>query len=219
MRIQMRKCPFTGKLFDESKIGEYIWHLKVTRDAMREERELKRIKDTFKDWLKAEKKKIIHPDQIPEWFLANQQYLMDAHNAGCRSTHYHGFGRDKFYSTDKFTKVVWERAPVYSANVSNTHSCPDNGKQNFDGKLPGVPTGYPGWTGYIKGSLSRNKKHCGQYPYSELLNLVGIKTGSGGGGNENWGYDFRLWLADWPGLKEEVRAMEEREILRRLKGK
>lgn len=237
MRVQMRKCPFTGKIFDESRIGEYIWHLKETRDAMRQARKLKNIKDTFFEWLKAEKLKITHPNQVIDWFMENQRYIMDAHNAGCRPKNYHGFDSDKFYPTDSFKNVRLERIPVFSDMVSNSHSCPDDGEQNFSGDRPGVPTGYPGWTGYIRGTLSREKKNMHAYPYSAALNLVGIKTGSGGGGNENWGYDFRLWLSDWPGFGSEYEqimeqrrldaieaakrkyAWEQEEIIRRLKGK
>lgn len=219
MRIQARKCPFTGKVFEESRIDEYVLHLLDTRKDLKRKRHLSNVKNTFEDWLKAEKLKITHPNQIPEWFLENQKQIMDAHNAGCRPKKYSGFDRDKFFTSDTFTKVEWEKEVVFSDLVSNSHSCPDNGEMNFGGDGVGIPKGYPGWSGYVQGSLSRDMKHRGSYPYSAALNLVGINTGTGGGGNENWGYDFRIFLADWPGLKEEVRRLEEERIIRKLKGK
>jgi len=211
----MRKCPFTGKLFDESKIAEYIWHLKSTRDEMRAKRNLNRVKAGFSKWLRAEKLKLIHPDMVPEWFMANQRHIMDAINAGCRGKNDTHDG--KFFADDIFQKVRWEKAPVFNSSASNTHVCPDNGKTNW-GCKDGEIKGYPGWRGYINGTLKRNKKHNSSYPYSSALNLVGIKTGSGGGGNESWGYDFTMFLADWPGFEVEIRKMEGDRIVAKLKG-
>lgn len=231
----MRKCPFTGKIFDESRINEYILHLLDTREAMRKKREQGRLNDRFFGWLYEEKLKLTHPDQVPHWFLENQQTIMDALTAGCRPVDTLFRYRDVFKSGDKFTEVVWVRDPQFQDLLSNTHSCPDNGVQNFM-RNPKKPTGYPGWQTWIKGKLKRDKKNNGSYPFPDGLNLVGIKTGSGGGGNENWGYDAKLFLADWPGFQVEYdRIVEQRrldaieaakkkyeceqtEIMRRLKG-
>lgn len=231
----MRKCPFTGKIFDESRIEEYILHLLNTREEMRRKRAQKSLALTFHDWLHEEKLKLTHPSQVPDWLLENQQKIMDAINAGCRPKHHHWWDRDLFKPEDKFTKIVWTRECVFQDVLSNSHSCPDNGVENFMGDKD-KPRGYPGWQTYIAGTLKRNKKNSGSYPYSSLLNMVGIKTGSGGGGNENWSYDAKVFLADWPGFQVEVDKImeqrridgieaerqriirEENEIIRRLKG-
>lgn len=226
MKIQARKCPFTGKIFTEDKIGAYIWHLKETRDKMRAERKSKRIKDSFWNWLREEKLKLTHPDMIPQWLLDNQQTIMDAYTAGCRPKYTRAFEHDKFVKGDIFTKISWERSPVFSDVTSNSHSCPDDGEENWCSRDSSIPGGYPGWSGHVNGSLKRPPKKDYSYPYGQFLNLVGIKTGSGGGGNENWSYDFKLFLSDWPGLQVEYkeilrlrREVEADRIIGRLKGK
>jgi hypothetical protein len=215
-KIQCRRCPFTGKLFEESKIDKYILHLKTTRDEMRYERNLKGVKAGFSEWLKVEKLKLIHPDMVPEWFIANQRHIMDAVNAGCRGKNDHHY--DKFFADDVFQKVYLEKSPVFNLFTSNSHSCPDNGETNWCEQELFKPTGYPGWRGHIHGSLNRNKKHNSSYPYTSALKLVGIKTGGGGGGNERWAYDFTMFLADWPGFEVEYRKIEGDRIIAKLKG-
>jgi len=70
----------------------------------------------------------------------------------------------------------------------------------------------------------------GSYPYDSIGKFVGLKTGSGGGGNEDWGYDVSIFLDDWPGLNQQWADMifeqevtryeqEKDRIINRLKGK
>lgn len=214
MRVQVRKCRFTGKIFEEKDLKKYAAHLKKLRVELAEARKIERTKKTFKAWLTKEKKKIKHPDEIPAWFLKNQRTIMDGANAGFGDR---PFKSDKFFSTDEFTKFVFTGIR-YNKNASNSHVHPDNGVGNWCGKDSGKPTGYKGWEGHADGTLKRNKNHSGSYPYSAGLNAVGIKTGSGGGGNENWGYGITIFLDDWPGLKAAVDEMEQQEIINRLKG-
>jgi hypothetical protein len=42
------------------------------------------------------------------------------------------------------------------------------------------------------------------YPYSNILALLKIRTGSGGGGNDDWSSDVKIFLADWPILAESL---------------
>jgi len=211
MRVQVRKCRFTGKIFEEKDLKKYATHLKKLRAELTEKRRLNIVRETFKSWLRKEKKKILHPDDIPEWFLKNQRMIMDAVNAGM------GDRNEKFYASDEFTKFEFDTVR-YSPLVSNTHSCPDNGKTNWhcDNSLP---KGYPGWTCNVKGKLKRHSSHMGSYPYGAALNIVGLKTGTGGGGNERWGYGVSIFLADWPGLQDTVDNMERDQIVAKLKGK
>lgn len=213
MRVQVRKCRFTGKIFEEKDLKKYAAHLTKLRAERAEKRKLDKVRATFTAWLNREKKKILRPEDIPEWFLKNQRFIMDAVNAGIDNR---SFSSDKFFDTDKFTKISFNLLR-YSKNVSNTHVCPKGGVTNW-GCKDDKPKGYPGWTANVKGSLERNKNHMGSYPYSGALNAVGIRTGSGGGGNESWGYGISIFLADWPGLQHTVDEMEQNEIVARLKG-
>jgi len=214
MKVQVRKCRFTGKIFEEKDLKKYALHLKKLRIEMKEQREEDRVKKDWTKWLKAERKRIKTVDEIVPWFLANQKRIMYAANAmGTR------FSSDKFYpETDSFTKMVL--GVGYNAFASNSHRCPDKGVMNWEGRRgdPAKPTSYVGWTGNISGCLTREKKNNYSYPYSEALKIVGLKTGSGGGGNERWSYEVTIFLDDWPGLKHEVELMEQELVVNKLKG-
>lgn len=229
MKIQARKCPFTGKVFEESKLNEYILHLQDVRIKQRAKRNEKRVKSTFHTWLKKERAQVRKIEDIPIWFMDNQRILMDAHNAGVHSQYRFCSDRDKFVIEDKFENVTIKLRGTrgYSDSISNSHVCPDSGVTNFGGE-DGKPRGYPGWDVDIAGTLKRPKKLDACYPYTMAINLAGIKTGTGGGGNKNWRFDAKIFLADWPGLQgqcdfevsERIRISYEQEqerIVWRLK--
>lgn len=213
MRVQVNKCRLTGKLFEDT--NKFKIHLAKLRKERDEAFRYNKIKLNFENWLKNEKSNITEIDQIAPWFLKNQRHIMDALNAGVPSN-YWASGNDKFYNTDEFTKLVV--AGSYSSKLSNSHSCPDNGIQNWCSKDKDKPTDYKGWKVNICGNLKRLPKHMANYPYTDALNVVGIKTGSGGGGNSNFRYDGYIWLDDWPGLYHAIEKMEQENIIARLKG-
>lgn len=161
--------------------------------------EIERIHTEWKSWLKAEKLKITHPSQIPDWFLTNQKKIMEGANAtpGIKYWHY-----PKFVEQDNFEGLCFDSC-LFKELVSNSHSCPEDGIENFM-RDPSKPLGYVGWTGYLAGSLKRPSGLDSSYPYGAALNAVGIHTGSGGGGNRHFRYDFRIYVADWPGLQAEA---------------
>lgn len=197
MRVQVRQCPFTGKIFEEHQLKKYVAHLAEVREGMKEKRKHNHLRKTFKEWLRKEKQKIVSIDMVVPWFLENQRTIMDAHNA-LGNVDWDG----KFYKTDKFTEL--SMTATYNNHVSNSHQCPDIGVTNWCAYDTTKTTGYPGFSGYVKGKLVRAKQHDSEYPYSGALKLVGIKTGSGGGGNSSWEYDCKLFLADWPGLSQQL---------------
>jgi hypothetical protein len=138
--------------------------------------------------------------------------------------------RDQFnLDSDVFTKFEITNV-VYNHSLANTHNCPENGVTNWGGRVVGAPRGYPGWKCRVSGSLSRNRKGSGSYPYSGLCALIRVLTGTGGGGNESWSYDADIFLDDWPGLKQQWTDMifdqeleryenEKDAIIRRLSGR
>ncbi len=233
MKIQVYKCRFTGKIFEMADVKKYKKHLKDLRKEQKEKRKLDNIKKTFATWLATERAKITNVEQIIPWFLKNQRHIMDAHNAGCKS--YRTWDTDKFHEADNFTDL--KLSVKFDRCVSNSHVCPDTGVTNWCGRDAG-PRGYSGFYGNINGVLQRDRKHNSAYPYGSALNLVGLKTGSGGGGNDHWSYEVSIFDADWPGLVETIywpslmehlhesanidehnRYMCEQEaIVRRLKG-
>jgi len=214
MKVQVHKCRITGKLFEDKDRAKYILHLKAMRTKQKELRLHEKIRKEFAVWLAKERSEIYDPNDIIPWFMKNQRYIMDAANAL-------KFPDDKkyqrgFHPDDKFTDI--ELRIKYSPCVSNSHQCPDNGITNWCAKNPGV-TSYPGWEGYINGTLVRPSKYNWSYPYSEALEIVGLKTGTGGGGNDSWNYggndswnyDVKVFLDDWPGLGQIL-------VVNKLKG-
>jgi len=80
----------------------------------------------------------------------------------------------------------------FSDKVSNTHSAPRNGVQNWWSK-PELPRGYPGLSGSI------NMKGDFDFDLLRSLGRFGVHTGSGGGGT----YEVRLYEADFIHLLDE----------------
>lgn len=200
MRVQVRKCPFTGKLFEEKDRNKYIEHLSKLRTKMQETRKYDHTRETWKKWLDAEKDNIIRVEEIPVWFLNNQRKIMDICNVLDFNSKLDK--RNRFLDEDKFVSLQWDKFQ-YDNNASNSHRCPDNGVMNWCSKDKDKPTGYPAFTGYLSGSLVRpEKSQYSSYPYKEALNRVGIKTGTGGGPNHNFEFEFTVFLADWPRIAE-----------------
>lgn len=222
MKIQVNKCPDTGQLFECDE--EYKKHRRSFLAKKREKEKFESKRKIELNWIAEEKLKINKAADILPWILANQDRLMKIYNryksSGfwfCNGT----FSEGDVLSTLHFTHLR------FNHSVSNTHSCPHNGVTNFMCD-PTKPKGYPGWQGRIEGVLDRVKEK-GDYPSSGLLNFIGIHTGTGGGGNKCWGYDVRIFLADWPGLQQEYSDIifehevaryedEQKRIISRLKG-
>jgi hypothetical protein len=207
MRIEVYKCRFTGQIFEKDSKSDYITHLKNLRERFKDKRKDHRIKQEFNSWFSKEKEKILSPDDIPQWILANQKHLMKVYNLIGTPRYVH---KDKFYpKTDEITELKFSLA--FDSKLSNTHSCPKGGVTNWGGD-PKLPRGYPGYGGRLYAKLKRDKKHMCQYPLGDFFTFFGISTGTGGGGNSDTSYDIEIFLADWPRLGEEL-------IAKKLKGK
>lgn len=203
-QVLVWKCPKTGKLFEEQ--NAYKNHLSVLAKGRRKVKQQNYIKATFFEWLDDQRENVVmNVDDIPAWLLTNQQIIMDA--VDDIPGRWASFG-DKFTDGDLFTKIEFERS-YWGSNLSNSHSCPKGGVQNWGAKETFAdgspkPTGYPGWSTRIVGTLKRNKKNMSSYPASGLFNIAGIYTGTGGGGNENFGWDAKIWAEEWPAAASAV---------------
>lgn len=171
------------------------------------------VKDTFNQWLSNEKSKITNVDLVLPWFNNNQQTIMDAVNAGCRSN-MHSFNAE-YVDNDRYTKL--DMNVQFTPFCSNTHACPENGVSNWSSD-PTLPRHYKGWIGRLTGSMVDNKINKSRYPLSAAFDLVGIKTGGGGGSSTRFGYSVTLFLDDWPGLQKQVDEMEQEKMVNILKG-
>lgn len=193
MKIAVWKSEHTGELFEREV--DYKNHMRRVRAETVRQGKRNAELATIQQWLDEEKANLTNISMITEWFLTNQKDLMRMYMIVNPNTW------DKFYpETDEYTKFKIEA--TYSPTVSNSHHCPNGGVTNWCGRVEGAPRSYPGFSGRVDGVLKR-KKDTGRYPTSDFLEWVGIKTGTGGGGNERWGYGAEIFLGDWPGLAHQ----------------
>lgn len=111
----------------------------------------------------------------------------------------------------KFGEATFEQLNFeiyYSENVSNSHSAPINGVENWGGK-EGLPKGYPGFQGRITGEYTSDKKSISEYcgSFYGKVKIPCIHTGSGGGGGDGkFGYQIQFFIDDFPNFKKEFEA-------------
>jgi hypothetical protein len=239
-QITVWKCDQTGKLFEDK--NKYKGHLsKLARErntrrkltvaeavADQKWNELYECEQTIEQW-----KLMVLGNQDMFWAEAARSDPVDWKYVG--KTH----GRSKNGVVCPVPRLLeFERFDVrWNPNVSNSHSCPHNGVQNWGGReqIDGqpAPTGYPGWSGRVDWIVAWPKEWDGVYLGGDLFRgLHGFRsgrqrahTGSGGGGGarysekhgcyvQSFGYDFKLFAADWPGMARVVGMNQLEEILR-----
>lgn len=207
--IQAYKSDSDGKLFEDK--ANYISHLKKLAIARRGEKRAKQVEAQREQFMVtmgqvasiAELEKFIKDNW--KWFWAN----------GSRRNQYRmRKGEPDFheYIEVSFSNVYWKE------DLSNSHSCPRGGVENFNSSADynkGKPTSYPGWCARIsikvRPPMSKHKKD----PYmhdgwgSDYFDTTIIHTGTGGGGSgkdcKSYAYDVSLWAADFPVMHEIVR--------------
>ncbi len=123
----------------------------------------------------------------------------------------------------------------WNPRVSNSHSCPHNGMTNWGGReqIDGqpAPRSYPGWSGRVDWIVAWPKEWDGLYLGGDLFSggfgrsgRQRAHTGTGGGGGMRWdedhkchvqsfGYDFKLFAADWPGMARAEGMKQFNEVL------
>lgn len=213
--IQAYKSDADGKIFEDKK--KYQLHLRKLATARRAEKKVALMeaeRDEFLD-LMGQVKSIDELNQFIKdnwrWFWANgaqHDFYKWSSNKG-KAAEFHE------YHEITICDVYWKE------DLSNSHSCPRKGVQNFDTRAAcnkGKPTGYPGWSGRInikvKPPMSKHKKD----PYmhdgwgSSYFERTTINTGSGGGGGgkdfKSYSYDVKLFAADFPAMYEAKRKDE-----------
>lgn len=121
----------------------------------------------------------------------------------------------------------------WNPTVSNSHSCPHNGVTCWSSReaKDGRPQSYPGWSGRVEWIVAWPKEWDGVYLGSDLFSggtfRIGRQrahTGTGGFGGmrysekhgcyvQSFGYDFRLFAADWPGMARYEGMKQMQEVL------
>lgn len=179
MKIQVRKCGFTGELFEQSQ--DYLLHLKHLRNHQKKCRVRKRIVHGWKSELSHLQHTCTSLEELTAWLNQNfHKVLIFAEHLGhdCRQR--------------KDVKLSFQfHGMQFSRTVSNSHSHPRNGVRNWEGS-PNKPRGYPGWQGQIH--IQGWQKFQGFV--TNYLELMDIYAGSGGSGE----FSVRIYASDWPGI-------------------
>jgi hypothetical protein len=213
--IQAYKSDADGKIFELK--SKYQAHLRKLASARRAEKKVEQM-EAERELFLAMMGQVKSLDELNQfiktnwnWFWANgaqHDFYRWSSNKG-RAAEFHE------YHEVTISDLYWKE------DLSNSHSCPRKGVQNFDTRADynkGKPTGYPGWGGRInikvKPPMSKHKKD----PYmhdgwgSGYFENTTINTGSGGGGDgknfKSYSYDVKLFAADFPAMYEAKRKDE-----------
>ena len=208
--IDAYRCPWTNNLFRYRE--EYIKHLAGIREwkIHKKIRFDNRIKILNKLWA------LESFEEIIEWFKNDPKMMFEY--AGRTS-----WIEEKKINANDFKFEITYLKLHWNAMVSNTHSCPHNGQENFtrDRKFKNgtpIPTGYPGWQGRIEYKISHDLGFA-----SNVLKPFRIHTGTGGGTGKDHpaGYEVQFFDADWPGLavcaNKLYEAYKSEAVMKRLK--
>lgn len=236
-QVLVWKCDETGKLF-EDKV-KYQSHLRKLARERNEKRKLT-VKEAEADawWAKAYEREMT----IDQWrqFVIDNQSRFWAEAAKGDPHDWSMVGKSHSRRKDGVICPIPELLEFtafnvrWSPTVSNSHSCPHNGVQNWGGK-DDKPKSYPGWTGRVDWIVRWPKEWDGWYLGGDLFSGGTFRsgrqrahTGTGGGGGMRWsekyqcyvqsfGYDFRMYAADWPGMARVVGQAQFAEVLKGIR--
>jgi hypothetical protein len=186
------QCPWTGDLFVTKR--SYVKHLKLLRAARMhaKARRIRQEKELSGLW------KLTTIEEIAEWIEKNSALIFDRCKFALYSNMYSK--KNALELREEFRVKLTYLKVQHSPQVSNTHSSPVGKPRNFS-REPGMPVGYPGWSGRVEFEIY---PRCG-ISGSDVGRLLRMNTGTGGGsGDFRYYYDLKLFEDDWPGLCEHV---------------
>lgn len=214
-KINARKCPRTGKLFETDEA--YRKHIVGLRKRLNETRPAKiaarkaaqRRKDLRAD-VRAELDAIQDIENLEKYIKENFNRVMIAWNGGSNPAVHELLDQIKMEEFDLRLR--------FSEKVSNTHNRPRDGVTNWGGRTEGAPRGYPGWSGHVSFTLNMDpSSHEHEFTRTltsgilclepeRALGWAGIHTGTGGGRGgpsvHKWEYGCEIFLNDFEGLKK-----------------
>lgn len=180
------KCIRCNKLYEDK--AKYIKHLKKEAKDRYIHRKINYEVNMLKEEFDKIRNTVGSIDELRDVIFTNQNLFWAA-----AALKYPYYFKDSVPVLERFERFQLQ----WSNRVSNTHSCPLHGVENFTGE-PNKPISYPGWQGSI-GWISKNGRG------HDLLSngrITGIFTGNGGGGGDSSRYEVRLYAADWPKMFE-----------------
>lgn len=198
MKILVRECGFTGKLFKND--SDYRIHLDDLRREQREARQRQRDEITYAED-NEEIFKLESIQEIEDWLNDNIWRICQyGPNFDSRQFYY---GRKALQSCKPEQTIHISLTEMRFKEVGTTHSAPR-----------GRPT--TGWHDKLvkewawQGRITVRMKNDG-YDYfdSDFLEDVGVHTGSGGGNSDKLSFSVTLYAADF-------KAMARKEVYKKL---
>jgi hypothetical protein len=234
-QILVWKCDQTGKLFEDQM--KYKSHLRKLARERNTKRKLM-VKDAEANawWAEAYEREMT----IDEWrqFVIDNQSRFWAEAAKADPYDWKHVGKLSGRKTGVVCPIpeileFTEFSVRWNPKVSNSHSKPHNGVTNWSPSWnpdKTAPTSYPGWSGRVEWIVRWPKEWDGVYLGSDLFrdgfnSRVRAYSGTGGGGGmrysekhgchvQSFGYDFKMFAADWPGMARVVGMQQLDEVLK-----
>jgi hypothetical protein len=196
MKILVRKCPWTGELYeDDNEYRQYLSELRVHRQERRMMLRRAEAGDAAIQWAT---QNVTSAEQFEKWFTNNWKELV------IRGTVYDLLSWGKNFDhidVNNIPELVSVRmTATFSHQLSNTHSCPKNGVTNWHGDKD-KPRGYPGWRCRLEWRMAHDPKKF--RAGGDIFRNSVINTGTGSGG-DYCTYDVSLWADDWPAWSKEL---------------
>lgn len=236
-QILVWKCDQTGKLFEDK--NKYRGHLsKMARERNTKRRlmveevvadqkwnELYECEQTIEQW-----RDMVIANQNMFWAEAARGDKHDWSIVGKT----HSRKKDAVVCPIPELLEFTEFSVRWNTEVSNSHSAPHNGVQCWSSREAedGRPRSYPGWSGRAEWIVRWPKEWDGWYLGGDLFSRGSFSTGrqrahtgTGGGGGmrysekhkcyvQSFGYEFRMYAADWPGLARAEGMKQFDQVLR-----
>lgn len=194
------RCPWTDAVFSTEE--KYRKHLEFWRES----RILAKIRQDNVSKTLRELNNQPNFDEVINWISHNPDFMFELYKSNVWGHEADKIDncRENFSFEITYLKLDW------GDRVSNSHSCPRGGVQNFTGRYTfedgtPKPNGYPGWHGRIEYALSHNLSYC-----NRMTEVLGIHTGTGGGRGKVCGFDVKLFAADWPVIAKSIEIQKEK---------
>ena len=198
-QVLVYKSDTDGKLFDSKE--KYVKHLRGLAIQRAQARKIAKMEADRADFIKRMGNTVTSIKELEQFITENWQWF-------ATNGRKHNLWKSNSRDTNKHTLVgVRFENMRWSDSVSNSHSCPRDGIQNWaQSANSDNPKGYPGWCGHIYFTVNAGfSDHTVPRPYSgygsDYFTDTGINTGGGSGGT-NCQYDMKLFASDFPAMTE-----------------
>jgi hypothetical protein len=194
MKITVRKCPWTKKLFESDK--KYATHLVSLREEHRVNREFTQVLNEHEQIFQWAAHNVRDVDDFEKWMQLNWPHLV------MRSW---AIDFKKWKKLLPKKVLIGELSNVSMVQISrddeqpsNSHSCPCGGVTNFC-RDPNLPRSYPGWRFRLSFAFVGTKLPSF---VSDIFRDTIVKTGNGGGSDQSYTTEITLWADDWPAMRD-----------------